>query len=217
MNRKLFIALTLAVIVVIACNKEKTDITPSQGSAEQMRISTSHSGNLGHHHNSGREGDSANAYSSFITTDVANQMIGSYLSSIGSGSGLNSAGAASSSSAANAYNGVAGNSNGPVNDLKSFSIDADSLRAYLASTNIKSVKLIFAHTMDYISAGNQGLFAGMQSGAMTIIIAGYDVDGNYVYYTPGGANGQGGQYVLDHCSPCPANCPPGTAGGDLLQ
>ena len=210
MNRKLVIASLMAVIIIIACNKEKTQVTPASGSTERMQISTTQNGNNTHHHSAGREGDSANAYSSFITSDVANQMISSYLYSIGDQvSGNNFPVAATTVANTNI------NPNGTVNDLKSFSIDADSLRAYLASGNIKSVKLIFAHTMDYINAGNQGLFSGMQSGAMTIIVACYDADGNYVYY--GGANGQGGQYVLDHCVPCPYSCANGAAGGDLLQ
>ena len=208
MNRKLFIALTLVVVIVIACNKEKTDITPTSGSTEQAHISTSANSSLKHHHSSHKEGDSANAYSSFITTDIANQMISSYLYSIG---GQNN----SSVGSVNTINNAQTGSTLGVNDLKSFSIDADSLRAYLATGNIKSVKLIFAHTMDYVNGGNMGIFSGMQSGAMTIIVACYDANGNYVYYSPGGANG--GQYVLDHCVPCPANCAQGAAGADLLQ
>ncbi len=212
MNRKLFIALTAAVVIVIACNKEKSQVTPTYASKEHAQISASPGSQFGPHHNGHREGDSANAYSSFITSDVANQMISSYLYSIGGG--LTSAGASSTTLGSSASSGTSINANGSVNDLKSFSIDADSLRAYLASGNIKSVKLIFAHTMDYINAGNQGIFSGMQSGAMTIIVAGYDVNGNYVYYSPGGS---GGQYVLDHCVPCPYSCANGAAGGDLLQ
>ncbi len=121
--------------------------------------------------------------SAFIPKDVANQMINSYLYSI--------------------------NSSANDSDVRSFSINADSLRAYLSDPSVKSVKLILAHTMSYISAGNSGLYAGYQSGAMTIIVAGYNESGTYVYH--------GGNYVLDHCTPCPFSCPPGDAASYLLQ
>ena len=93
-------------------------------------------------------------------------------------------------------------------DLRSFTVNADSLRAYLASSAaIKSVKVIIAHTQDYMNAGYTGQFAGYQAGALTIIMVGFDDVGNYVYY-----NGK----VLDHAMPCPYTCPPGAAGGELL-
>jgi hypothetical protein len=128
-------------------------------------------------------GDSTEtATSQFISMSVANQMITSYLYSI--------------------------NSTANDTDIRSFTVSADSLRAFLANTSIKNVKLIFAHTMSYINAGNSGVNAGYQSGALTIVIAAYDTSGNYVYY---------GGNVLDHLIPCPYTCPSGSAGNDLLQ
>ncbi len=121
--------------------------------------------------------------SKFISVNDANKMINSYLYSI--------------------------NYQTNDTDLRSFSIDADSLRAYLAISTVKKVKLIFAHTLDYITTGNMGNYAGYQSGALTLIIVGYDTSGNYVYYTDG--------KVLDHVIPCPYTCPSGTAGSELLQ
>jgi hypothetical protein len=109
-------------------------------------------------------------------------MIGSYLSSI--------------------------NSSANDTDVRSFSVDADSLRALLDQTGIKRVKIMFGHTMGYINSGNYGHYAGFQSGALTLIIAGYNAAGNYVYY-----NGM----ALDHCMPCPYNCPSGAAGNSLLE
>lgn len=116
----------------------------------------------------------------FIPVDIANQMIGSYLSSV----------------------------SGSSDAVKSFSLDADSLRAYLSDPSIKNIKLVFAHTQAYMAAGNTGVNAGYQSGALTIVIACYDSLGNYIYH-----NGS----VLDHVLPCPASCPPGNAGNSLLQ
>jgi len=123
------------------------------------------------------------AGSLFIPVAVANNMIGSYLYSINS---------ASSDS-----------------DIHSFSISADSLRAYLANPAIKNVKLMFAHTQNYINAGNYGVNSGFKTGALTIVIAAYDTFGNYIYY--------GGNAVLDHAIPCPYSCASGTAGNDLLE
>ncbi len=134
------------------------------------------------HKAAGRYYDSTAVSSSFITQSVANQMISSYLSSI--------------------------NSAQNDSDIHSFSVNADSLRAYLENPAIKNVKLMFAHTMNYISAGNTGLNAGYNSGALTIVIAGNDSLGNYIYYRG---------CVLDHIAPCPYTCDIGYAGGDLLQ
>jgi hypothetical protein len=122
------------------------------------------------------------ATSRFIPLDSANEMISSYLYSISYGNN--------------------------DTDVRSFSVNADSLRAYLSDPSIKNVKLVFAHTLNYINAGNKGVYAGYQTGAMTIIIAAYNGEGNYVYH--------GGQ-VLDHLAPCPYACPTGVASNDLLN
>ena len=123
----------------------------------------------------------------FISMDDANEMITSYLKSINTNASANS-------------------DFGP--DVKSFSIDADALRAYLEDPNVKKVKVCFAHTLNWIDAGNSGQSAGYKSGAMTLVLVGYDANGNYIYH-----NGA----VLDHAAPCPYSCPPGQAGNDLLQ
>jgi len=121
-------------------------------------------------------------YSKFIPIDSANKMIGSYLYSINS-----------------SYN---------DSGLRSFTINADSLRSYLDNGDVNNIKLIFAHTLNYINAGYDGVNSGLESGALTIIIAGYDNSGNYVY-----KNGM----VLDHLKPCPYTCPSGQATNDYLQ
>ena len=178
MKRKLFIAVTLLAVVVLACNKEKQTTVPQSTSAVSQSTSQNH-------HSGARLGDSSCL---FISQSDANQMIGSYIYSVNN------------------------DPNNTVNnpDLHALIVNADSLRAYLTNPNIKSVKLIYAHTMSYINAGNYGKNAGYSANAMTMVIAGVDAQGNYVYF------GQL-QRVLDHCSPCPSNCPNGTAGNDLLQ
>ncbi len=176
MKRK--IAITLALLsIILACNKEKQTVTPNSAqAASETTTENRHSG--------ARAGDS----SLFISQTDANQMISSYIASIG---------------------------NDPNNTLQNPSlhalvVNADSLRAYLANSKIKSVKLIYAHTMSFINAGNYGKYAGNSANAMTIILAGVDIQGNFTYF------GQQ-QKVLDHATPCPYTCPSGSAGNDLLQ
>ncbi len=124
----------------------------------------------------------------FIPKDSANKMINSYLYSINSGAN--------------------------DSDLRSIIINADSIRAYLsANPSIKNVKLMFAHTLDYINAGYAGKYAGYQSGALTIIMAGYDATGNYVYMSSGSSS-----MVIDHGLPCPSSCPSaGSSSYDILE
>ncbi|MES2703293.1 MAG: hypothetical protein V4649_11670 [Bacteroidota bacterium] len=170
MNNK-FIAAILLCFVFISCNKERDDVAPASQPGTESQ-----------------PGNSAKLTppngSVFIGTNVANDMISSYLYSISSHYGGNGS------------------------DVKSFTIDADSMRAYLADTSIKEFKVMFAHTQAYMAGGNTGKPAGYQCGALTLVIAGFNSNGDYVYH-----NGQ----VLDHVAPCPYSCPPGQAGSDLLQ
>lgn len=120
-----------------------------------------------------------------IPVDSANKMITSYLTSIG---GVNST----------------------QQNLYSLIVDAGSLRTYLSNPNIKNVKLMFAHTLEYINAGNAGQNCGYGSGKLTLIIAGYDGSGNYVLDTKNG--------VEDNLQPCPHNCPTsGTAASNTIS
>lgn len=91
-----------------------------------------------------------------------------------------------------------GNS-GDSTALSSLIIDADSLRAYLADTSIRNVKLMFAHTLNYIKNGGLNKNCGYRSGALTIVLSGYDAEGNYKYYN--------GNQVMDYFMPCPNTCP----------
>lgn len=118
----------------------------------------------------------------FVPVDSANKMIQSYLNSIG-------------------Y---------PTTDtnLLSLSINADSLRSYLSDTAISDVKLMLAHTLAYINGGGKDENCGYKSSALTVIIAGYDKDGNYIYAP--------NNMVIDRGVPCPTNCPPGEAAQPLL-
>ncbi|XZF13923.1 hypothetical protein ACTHGU_19235 [Chitinophagaceae bacterium MMS25-I14] len=112
------------------------------------------------------------AYSIFIPIDSANKMLTSYLMSIPSEKSETT--------------------------LRCITFSADSLRAYLSDPSVKSVKFMFAHKLQYINSGHNGQDAGgLQSNAITIIVAGYNANGDYTYHH--GA-------VLDHGIPCPSNC-----------
>ncbi len=132
-----------------------------------------------------RPGNGA-ASSAFIPMDSANKMIGSYLASV----------------------------NAPATDtaLDCVIVDADMLRSYLNDTcngKIKNVKLMLAHTLNYINTGHGGQYAGYQPNALTIIVSGYDATGNYVLAA--------GNTVLDQGQPCPSYCPPaGAANNNMI-
>lgn len=126
-------------------------------------------------------------YPEVISTDTANKMIGSYLASI--------------------------DYQHEDSNLRAVVFDARVLRHYLdsmtTSNDVEYIKIMFAHTLNYINSGHQNQFAGYRSGALTFIIAGYNTDGNYVFLPS--------NLVIDNASPCPANCPPGEAGNALFS
>ena len=119
-----------------------------------------------------------------IPVDSANKMIQSYVNSINTPSTTNDT------------------------DVKSFFVDASELRNYLDSTNITQIKIVLAHTLNFINNGHGNQNAGYKSGAFTLVLAGVDKDGKYIYMP--------GNNVINHSAPCPTNCPPGAAGNDLL-
>lgn len=139
---------------------------------------------LGCKHKKPRDGNSL--ADAIIPVDSANKMLSSYLNSIG----------------------YADNDT----DLRSLSFDAAALRHYLntpaSGAEITELKVMFAHTLDYINSGNSNLSAGYGSGKLTLIIAGYDSGGNYVF--------PDNDHVFNKAMPCPENCPPGEAGDALL-
>lgn len=94
--------------------------------------------------------------SPFISIDSANVMLGSYQSGLNSG------------------------------DARSFTIDADALRYYLNNSNIRYLKVMLAHNLDYVHAGNNGKAAGYNANALTILLAGFNKDNNYIYTSQGG-------------------------------
>jgi hypothetical protein len=128
-------------------------------------------------------GDTPDGY---ISKDSANKMIGSYLTSIEA------------------------DSTDEDPDINSLIVDADLLRDYLSNKDVKNVKIMLAHTLDYINSGHGGQNAGYKADALTIVLAGYDAQGNYVF--------QSDHMVPDHATPCPRNCPSGgSAANALLQ
>lgn len=118
----------------------------------------------------------------FIPLDTANLMIGSYLESVG-----------------HEFN---------PDTLLSWSVDAASLRAYLKhNPTIQGIKFMLAHKQSYI-ADNYGKPAGFSPSALTMVIAGYDSEGNYKFY--------GTNLVLNRLAPCPPSCPHGSAADPLF-
>ena len=122
-----------------------------------------------------------------IPRDSANKMIESYLNSVG-GTSTSSAG----------------------ENIHSLILDGATLRAYLSDTTITKVKVMFAHTLSYINAGNEGMNAGYTRGALTVVIGGFNDDGNYVYGPE--------ERVPNMSIPCPNYCPnSGSATSSLFQ
>ncbi|PZF71578.1 hypothetical protein [Taibaiella soli] len=123
----------------------------------------------------------------YIGKDTANKMIESYLTSI-----------------------AGDTADLPAPTLNSLIMDADLLRNYLSNQEIKKVKVMFAHRLDYINSGHAGQNVGLRSDALTIILAGYNKEGNYIFAP--------GRMVPNHATPCPRNCPDfGSASNNLLQ
>ncbi len=128
---------------------------------------------------------SSAAGSGFISNDSANKMISSYLNSISGSNDTN---------------------------LHAIIFDADSLRLMLNNDTqgrITSLKIMLAHTLPYINSGGQGQNCGYKSGQLTLIIAGYGSNADYIFYPA--------TQVLNNGMPCPTSCPTsGTASNDLL-
>lgn len=121
----------------------------------------------------------------FIPVSLANRMIKSYLDGM--------------------------DTNDNKNEIRSWLVNADSLRYFLSLHNEKIVnlKLMLAHNTDYINAGHEGERAPAGSNALTLVIAGVDAENNYVYTDEG--------TVPERCQPCPEECiGSGNAASDTL-
>lgn len=130
--------------------------------------------------------DADTAFSKPITIDSANKMIQSYLVSI--------------------------NPTDNPNAIKSLIFDASVLRDYLNNDQdgeITHLKMVFAHTLDYINSGHYGQRPDSNQQALTLVLVGYGADENYIYHD--------GNLAFDFCQPCPRECPTaGSAANDLL-
>ncbi|MBW7914624.1 MAG: hypothetical protein H3C54_13220 [Taibaiella sp.] len=78
--------------------------------------------------------------------------------------------------------------------VKSMILDAGLLRDYLSNPVIQNIKFMLGERTVVEN--------GIDKKVFTLIVAGYDANGNYIL-TPSGN-------VLDHTTPCPTMCP--TAG-----
>jgi hypothetical protein len=128
-----------------------------------------------------------NTYLEYIPIDSANKMIGSYLNSI--------------------------NSQQNDSDLHSVIFDADCLRDYLKDNNVSKIKIMFAHTLEYINNGGQDQNVGYEAGKLTFVLAGFDRYGDYVFSLQDTIRS-----VMNHGTACPTICPrDGSASNDLLR
>lgn len=85
--------------------------------------------------------------------------------------------------------------------VKSMIMDAGLLRTYLNDASIENVKFMLGERTI-----NNG---GTNVQTLTLIVAGYDADGNYVLTQDG--------MILDHMAPCPFDCPTvGNAANDYI-
>lgn len=98
-------------------------------------------------------------------------------------------------------------------DLKSFFLDARLLRKYLDSIpsadSIAMVKIMLAHNLDYINAGDSNKFAGYKPNALTIILTAISSSGDYILLP--------GRQVMEHAMPCPPDCPSGEASLNYIK
>lgn len=96
--------------------------------------------------------------------------------------------------------------------IRSYILDADQLREYLNDTSngkITSIKIMMAHNLSYINCGNIGVNCGYNPSGLTLIIAGVNESGNYVYKS---------NQVMDNMTVCPTYCySTGTASFDTLS
>jgi hypothetical protein len=122
-------------------------------------------------------GEERGPFSQPLPIDSANKMVESYLASVA----------------------------GDDSSLHSLVFDADTLVKYLTDTSrgrIRKLKLMLAHRPGFINNGNYGRNAGYNINALTLVIAGCDENGDYVYNAR--------NMVYDYCAPCPYNCPNST-------
>ncbi|MCB0696584.1 MAG: hypothetical protein KDC07_04425 [Chitinophagaceae bacterium] len=85
--------------------------------------------------------------------------------------------------------------------VKSMIMSASLLRTYLANAAIENVKFMLGSRKVDIN--------GTETEVLTLVVGGYDANGNYVLTT----NGE----VLDHMAPCPNSCPTvGDAASDTI-
>lgn len=107
-----------------------------------------------HHPGNGGGATADTGYSSPISLDTANLMIGDYQKSISACT--------------------------MDTNLNALIVNADTLRAYLKDTTIKNIKLMFAEKTSYMCIAGPGANAGYSNRGFTLVIVGVNNSGNYV-------------------------------------
>lgn len=95
------------------------------------------------------------------------------------------------------------------NEIHSLLCNVDTLLSYYrAHPEIQYFKLSFAHNLNYINNGHYGVRPVPNDNALTVIISGVDISGNYVLMADGS--------VIDQLTPCPDQCVKGSAQADNI-
>lgn len=170
MREKTFILLAAILLLMSSCQSGAGDGHTGSGNSDDTLRYCDPAG-------------TTDSFSRFIPKDSANKMITSYLNSIG-----------------DSTSGTVTNDS----DLRSLIIDVKALSDYCKQSSAAGykpvkMKLMFAHTLDYINSGRGNQNCGYQSGKLTLVVALYDSMGNYIYMN--------GNCVLDDLQPCPTVCP----------
>jgi hypothetical protein len=151
MKQVLLLSSAVLAISLTACNRHEAPVQPGNSSVSTYVTTPTGGGSNAMGRLTGQY------YSSSISIDTANKMIGSYLQSVG-------------------Y---------PQRDttIRALSFDADTIRNYLANNDIKTLKFFLGHQLSYLNGGTNrfGKNIGMAPGKLTIIMAGMDDDGNIVH------------------------------------
>lgn len=96
-----------------------------------------------------------------------------------------------------------------IPQVRSFMLNADDLRTYLADTAIAELKVLLAHPGHIVATEAEGKYLGLRHDALTLVIVGVDQQKNYVLYQHSD--------VINRVLGCPSNCPAtGTAALDLI-
>ncbi len=96
-----------------------------------------------------------------------------------------------------------------IPQVRSFYLNADDLRTYLADAAVTELKIFLAHTGSIVNSGLRDKYSGLNHDALTLVMVGVDSRQNYVLHQK--------TAVINRISGCPSNCIiSGSAANDLI-